>query len=106
MVSIAFDPPFPSFEGPTARRRLNQGDATFIDVVHTNARNARNKAIGFETQLGHADFYPNGQFFLIIKLIINIIKLGNSNFKYLLGGSIQPGCESPIAIRQSTLNHY
>ena len=72
----AFDPPFPSFEGPTARRRLNKNDALFVDVIHTNARSNRNKAVGFEIPLGHADFYPNG-------------------------GSVQPGCEISIGIHRS-----
>lgn len=59
----AFDPPFPGFEGPTGRRRLSRDDAAFVDVIHTAARPEsarRGRAIGFETQLGHADFYPNG----------------------------------------------
>ena len=61
--SAAFDPPFPGFEGPTGRRRLSRDDAAFVDVIHTAARPEsarRGRAIGFETQLGHADFYPNG----------------------------------------------
>lgn len=63
----ALDPAYPGFEGPNARRRLNKTDARFVDVIHTNARFGLNNAVGLETPLGHADFYPNG-------------------------GSFQPGC--------------
>lgn len=56
----ALDPAYPGFEGPNARRRLNKTDARFVDVIHTNARFGLNNAVGLETPLGHADFYPNG----------------------------------------------
>lgn len=56
----AFDPAYPGFDGPNARRRLSKSDAKFVDVIHTNARVGLSNAVGIETPLGHADFYPNG----------------------------------------------
>lgn len=56
----AFDPAHPGFDGPNARRRLTKSDAKFVDVIHTNARVGLSNAVGIETPLGHADFYPNG----------------------------------------------
>jgi hypothetical protein len=56
----AFDPAYPGFDGPNARRRLTKSDAKFVDVIHTNARTGLSNAVGIETPLGHADFYPNG----------------------------------------------
>lgn len=73
----AFDPAYPGFDGPNARRRLNKTDARFVDVIHTNARYGLNNAVGLEIPLGHADFYPNG-------------------------GSIQPGCYG-FSLQQSQL---
>ena len=57
---LAFDPAYPGFDGPNARRRLAKSDAKFVDVIHTNARTGLSNAVGIETPLGHADFYPNG----------------------------------------------
>lgn len=74
----ALDPAYPGFEGPNARRRLNKTDARFVDVIHTNARFGLNNAVGLETPLGHADFYPNG-------------------------GSYQPGCFG-FSLQQSQQN--
>lgn len=61
LTSLGLDPAYPGFgEGPTSRRRLTKTDARFVDVIHSNARYGLNNAIGLETPLGHADFYPNG----------------------------------------------
>lgn len=52
------DPARPGFKGfwfflPT-NYRLDEGDASFVDVIHT----ARGFA-GLSLKIGHADFYPN-----------------------------------------------
>jgi len=35
--------------------RLDETDAIFVDVIHTNAGQ-----YGFDRSIGHMDFYPNG----------------------------------------------
>lgn len=38
-------------------RSLSSSDATFVDVIHTNAKIL---GLGTTSSIGHADFYPNG----------------------------------------------
>ncbi|XP_021968624.1 pancreatic lipase-related protein 2 isoform X2 [Folsomia candida] len=47
------DPAGPKFLTAHRERRLDVGDATFVDVIHTSQ-------LGYMTQIGHADFFPNG----------------------------------------------
>lgn len=49
------DPAGPLFllSGPSGR--LSSGDATFVDVIHTDGGK-----LGHSSVLGHIDFYPNG----------------------------------------------
>ncbi|XP_063241618.1 inactive pancreatic lipase-related protein 1-like [Bacillus rossius redtenbacheri] len=50
------DPALPLFQywaGP--EDRLDQGDAEFVDVIHTCSN-----VLGYGSPVGHADFYPNG----------------------------------------------
>ena len=46
--------------------KLDQGDATYVDVIHTNM-----PLIGTPDRAGHTDFYPNG-------------------------GSVHPGCANDV----------
>lgn len=39
---------------------LNQNDAQYVDVIHTNAGSIKNFRIGLNQSVGHVDFYPNG----------------------------------------------
>nr|WIM01365.1 pancreatic lipase-like D [Limnephilus flavicornis] len=48
------DPAGPCFYNNDATLRLNSGDATFVDIIHTNTG-----AWGTVTPHGHVDFYPN-----------------------------------------------
>ncbi|KAK0176250.1 hypothetical protein PV328_000403 [Microctonus aethiopoides] len=48
------DPAAPGFEWSPADRRLDESDAEFVDVIHTETRFA-----GTWQPIGHADFYPN-----------------------------------------------
>lgn len=67
---LGLDPALPGFELPLiAPQHLNRNDAKFVDIIHTNIGYA-----GYETPLGHADFYPNG------------------------GGPLQPGCDQVIEV--------
>lgn len=53
----ATDPAGPTFEHNSVGEdlRLSEGDAEFVDVVHTDAGH-----FGFIAPIGHVDYYPNG----------------------------------------------
>jgi len=63
------DPAGPEFYNQIAGERLDMTDATFVDVIHTNA-----DSLGLAEAVGHFDFYPNG------------------------GGEIQPGCKTKYEV--------
>lgn len=52
---IALDPAGPLFFEINPNGRLNQGDAQYIEVIHTNAG-----FLGANYNLGDSDFWPNG----------------------------------------------
>ncbi|CAF0740905.1 unnamed protein product [Adineta steineri] len=54
------DPAGPYFEGTTSLVRLDQTDAKFVDVIHTNTEIALGMGLGLKDQSGHVDFYVNG----------------------------------------------
>lgn len=55
------DPAGPLFEvPPVARRnRLNSGDATVVEIIHTDGG-----IDGFVSAIGTIDFYPNGGLYI------------------------------------------
>ncbi|XP_053623218.1 pancreatic lipase-related protein 2-like isoform X3 [Plodia interpunctella] len=65
------DPAFPLFDKLPLDQRLDPSDADLVDVIHTDAG-----IFGFNRNMGHADFYPNG------------------------GISPQPGCELEVVLHQ------
>lgn len=67
------DPASPKFDNVLLPKneRLNESDADFVDVIHTDAG-----YYGFKTPIGTVDFYPNG-------------------------GGLQPGCNPDEAGRKS-----
>ncbi|KAF5273781.1 hypothetical protein FQA39_LY00896 [Lamprigera yunnana] len=54
------DPAGPLFEAQDPRARLDQSDAHFVDVIHSNGENLILGGLGSWQPLGHVDFYPNG----------------------------------------------
>ena len=54
------DPAGPLFESFPATLRLDPTDATFVDVIHTNADSLLRGGLGARNPLGHVDYYPNG----------------------------------------------
>ena len=50
------DPSSRQFEGMSAQVRLNPNDATFVDIIHTNAGGA---GAGILAQSGYVDFWPS-----------------------------------------------
>ncbi|XP_058794380.1 uncharacterized protein LOC131666051 [Phymastichus coffea] len=54
------DPAQPCFSEADLKLRLDQHDAPFVDVIHTNARHILFLGLGLPEKLGFADFYPNG----------------------------------------------
>nr|XP_023021516.1 uncharacterized protein LOC111509893 [Leptinotarsa decemlineata] len=54
------DPAGPLFESQDPRARLDQTDADFVDVIHSNGENLILGGLGSSQPMGHVDFYPNG----------------------------------------------
>ncbi|XP_022916020.2 uncharacterized protein [Onthophagus taurus] len=54
------DPAGPLFESQDPRARLDQSDAAFVDVIHSNGENLILGGLGSWQPMGHVDFYPNG----------------------------------------------
>lgn len=52
---IALDPAGPCYGAVPSEERLDKGDATFVQALHTNAG-----GFGLMKQVAHADFYVNG----------------------------------------------
>ncbi|CAH0555695.1 unnamed protein product [Brassicogethes aeneus] len=54
------DPAGPLFESQDPRARLDQSDAAFVDVIHSNGEKIILGGLGTSQPMGHVDFYPNG----------------------------------------------
>ncbi|XP_068115013.1 pancreatic triacylglycerol lipase-like [Hyperolius riggenbachi] len=55
------DPAEPYFQGTPTDVRLDPSDATFVDVIHTDAAPmVPNIGLGMSQVAGHLDFFPNG----------------------------------------------
>lgn len=54
------DPAGPLFEAQHPRARLDESDAEYVDVIHSNGQNLILGGLGAWQPMGHADFYPNG----------------------------------------------
>jgi hypothetical protein len=54
------DPAGPYFELTDPRVRLDETDALFVDVIHTDAAPSYYAGLGIMQPSGHVDFYPNG----------------------------------------------
>ncbi|OWF39326.1 pancreatic triacylglycerol lipase-like [Mizuhopecten yessoensis] len=55
------DPAEPDFRDKDTSRRLDQSDATFVDIIHTDGSKFKLlSGYGFLAPMGHVDFYPNG----------------------------------------------
>ncbi|XP_006823313.1 pancreatic lipase-related protein 2-like [Saccoglossus kowalevskii] len=52
------DPAGPGFEDETRNNRLDDTDASFVDVMHTDGDGI--VGYGIKMESGHTDFYPNG----------------------------------------------
>uniref|UniRef100_F7AMZ2 Pancreatic lipase-related protein 2-like n=1 Tax=Ciona intestinalis TaxID=7719 RepID=F7AMZ2_CIOIN len=53
------DPAGPYFEGTPIEVRLDSSDATFVDVLHTDAEKLKDFGYGTNEISGHVDFWPN-----------------------------------------------
>lgn len=56
----ALDPAEPLFGNTDAVVRLDQSDAKFVDVVHSDIIPFVKGGFGMRQSIGHVDFYPNG----------------------------------------------
>jgi len=54
------DPAQPGFDFAGASARLDKGDATFVDVIHTNSGTLFEGCLSMMRAIGHVDFYPAG----------------------------------------------
>ncbi|XP_053395946.1 pancreatic lipase-related protein 2-like [Mercenaria mercenaria] len=54
------DPAGPAFENTEPVVRLDQTDAMFVDVIHTDTKHIFNPGLGIKRRSGTVDFYPNG----------------------------------------------
>jgi hypothetical protein len=54
------DPAGPFFTGKEIAVRLDQTDAKFVDVIHSNTDVALGIGFGLTDPSGHLDFYVNG----------------------------------------------
>lgn len=54
------DPAGPLFESQDPRARLDETDATFVDVIHSNGEQLILGGLGSWQPMGDVDFYPNG----------------------------------------------
>lgn len=54
------DPAGPLFEAQHPKARLDDTDALYVDVVHSNGQNLILGGLGSWQPMGHVDFYPNG----------------------------------------------
>ncbi|XP_008204675.1 pancreatic triacylglycerol lipase-like isoform X2 [Nasonia vitripennis] len=54
------DPAKLCFENSEENLKLDKGDAPFVDVIHTNAKNSLTEGLSLFKPIGHLDFYPNG----------------------------------------------
>ena len=54
------DPAGPYFAGKKSPARLDETDAKFVDVIHSNTEVALGLGLGITDQSGHVDFYVNG----------------------------------------------
>ena len=54
------DPAEPDFENHPASIRVDQSDAQFVDIIHTNGAAILSGGAGLMQASGHVDFYVNG----------------------------------------------
>ncbi|KAL2730514.1 phospholipase A1 VesT102-like [Vespula maculifrons] len=52
---IGLDPALPGFNGAKIGSRISQGDANYVEIIHTNGG-----ILGYSNSIGDVDFYPNG----------------------------------------------
>ncbi|XP_046960900.1 pancreatic lipase-related protein 2 [Vanessa cardui] len=73
------DPAAPYFSNTVTLVRLDRSDASYVDIIHSNAMPLYFSGFGISEPIGHVDFYPNG-------------------------GSIQPGCKNDAPTYQDMDN--
>lgn len=54
------DPAGPLFESQHPNSRLDESDAEFVDVIHSNGENLILGGLGSWQPMGTVDYYPNG----------------------------------------------
>ncbi|KAG9466636.1 hypothetical protein GDO78_016339, partial [Eleutherodactylus coqui] len=61
ILSVGLDPAEPYFQETPIEVRLDPSDASFVDVIHTDAAPMiPNLGFGMSQLVGHLDFFPNG----------------------------------------------
>lgn len=55
LLNTGLDPAGPGFNEAPEWSRLDPGDATIVDIIHTSMQ-----VLSLSHPVGHVDFYPNG----------------------------------------------
>jgi len=90
------------FEFTDERVRLDQSDAKFVDVIHTDGASILQVGLGLLQPSGHVDFYPNGGRFqpkcaaTSYKILSAVFHFATANFDAL---DNQSGCSHVAAIK-------
>ena len=80
------DPAEPHFEHTHPMVRLDETDAFYVDVIHTDANPLMSFGLGLWQKSGHLDFYPNGGRIMAgcQKGLMNHVHEENGNLAYAL----------------------
>ncbi|XP_066963447.1 pancreatic lipase-related protein 3-like isoform X2 [Macrobrachium rosenbergii] len=54
------DPAAPEFHSAEDETKLDRSDASFVEIIHSNAGSLLHFCVGLTGRLGHVDYYPNG----------------------------------------------
>ena len=72
-MCTGLDPAGPLFESQHPNSRLDESDAEFVDVIHSNGENLILGGLGSWQPMGTVDYYPNGGTLTLFKLSFNFV---------------------------------
>lgn len=82
------DPAGPLFESQHPNSRLDESDAEFVDVIHSNGENLILGGLGSWQPMGTVDYYPNGG--TLSSFYLHPIRY----YKIVFLGRVQSGCSN------------
>ncbi|KFM60902.1 Lipase member I, partial [Stegodyphus mimosarum] len=111
----SLDPAGPFFNRVVKAVRLDKGDASFVDVIHTNWAGHRLSGYGLETAIGHVDFYPNGgedqpgcetaleATLGVVGEVLSYMNIWSLVYKYVVTGTLAPQVDKNV--KDMTCSH-